>query len=180
MVQPLFARPRFREEVIEVIRNDKNLREPLRRQAIELAAHSPENISGLNQECNIVLETAGSTPQQHQRALKEAELICLERPQASWNWTLLAMAQYRTGQYSEALATFSAHSQLDSTELVVQARELAFTAMAQHRLGHRDEAHQALERLRKIMKQSFINGRTLAESLLREAEAVTAGSPATK
>jgi WD40 repeat protein/serine/threonine protein kinase len=176
VVQPLFAKPRFRDEVIEAIRNDKSLRERLRRQALELASQSPENLRGLDQECTFLLEPAGGSAEQHRRALKEAEMICLEQPEDPGNWALLAMAQYRTGKYSEALGTFAAHSQLDSQEPLIQARELAFTAMAQHRLGRTAEALKNLERLRQILKQSFINGRAVAESFLREAEAVTAGS----
>jgi WD40 repeat protein len=179
IVQPLFAKPRFREEVIEVIRNDKTLRERLRQHALELASRSPENINGLKKECTFLLETAGSTAAQNQRALKEAKMICLERPEEPWHWAMLAMAQYRTGKYSEALGTFAAHSQLDSTEPVVRARELAFTAMAQHRLGRLDEAGKNLERLRQLLTQPFINGRQIAEGFLREAEAVTSGSPST-
>jgi WD40 repeat protein/serine/threonine protein kinase len=180
IVRSLFGKPRLREEVIEAIRNDKTLREPLRQRAVELASKSAENIDGLKQECTILLDPAGTTSQQHQRALKEAEMLCLERPEEPVHWAFLAMAQYRTDKFSEALATFAAHSQLDSPEPVVQVRELAFTAMAQHRLGRSNEAHKTLERLRQIMKRPFINGRAIAESFLREAEAVTAGSQSTK
>jgi hypothetical protein len=78
------------------------------------------------------------------------------------------MAQYRCGLTAEAIATLTRSTELNKGE---RPGGLAFLTMAQHRLGHRREAHDALGRLREVMKNpQWANSQ--AQALLREAEAI--------
>jgi hypothetical protein len=180
VIDPLFARPLFRDEVIEALRDDRRLTDPVRRHALALAVDYPENVERLVHDCDIAVAVPGRTSKQYERALREAETICRLQDRELEHWSLLAMAQYRVGQYSLALATFQAHSQLGSPEPYVRVRELSFMAMAQHRLSRADEARKTLAQAREIMKRPFSNARFFADSLVREAESVTAGSQAAK
>ncbi len=83
------------------------------------------------------------------------------------------VAQYRSGQYKEAL------TMLQTTDRAHQIqhpdgipRNVAFVAMAQYRVGQHEEAKKSLERLRGLVKEGSFAGDPEAQGLLREAEAI--------
>src|SRR5262249_39207523 len=146
--------------------------DPIRRHALSLVVDYPENVDGLATDCQIAVGVPGRSTKEYERALREAETICRLQDSSPEHWALLGMAQYRVAQFAQALKTFEDHSQLDSPHAYLQVRQLAFMAMAQHGLGRTEEARQTLARAHEIMKQPFVNGRTLVENFLREADDV--------
>ena len=82
--------------------------------------------------------------------------------------TTLGAAQYRVGRYQDALETLRQAERL--SELI--PADLAFLAMAQHRLGRGDQARESLGRLRELVAQPRWAEDIDARGLLREAEAL--------
>ena len=92
----------------------------------------------------------------------------------------LGVAQYRTGQYEQALKTLSQSEQLNAKDRRFggpHPSDLAFQAMAHHQLGHKEEAAKLLVRLRKIMKQGRWAEDAEARGFLREAEVLIEAKP---
>jgi len=85
--------------------------------------------------------------------------------------TTRGVIHYRRGQYQQALTilqTSYRKHQMQSPGRI--PRDLAFMAMAQHRLGHRQEARAALTRLQELMKNGHYRGDFEGWGLLREAQ----------
>jgi Flp pilus assembly protein TadD len=110
---------------------------------------------------------------QYQFAWQQAQAACQLAPEPSACRTTLGMAQYRLGKYQEAARTLA---QADLSQQANPA-ELAFLAMAQHQLGHKEQAQDVLARLRKIVQQPQWIKDDEAQSFLHEAETVLGGKP---
>ena len=79
------------------------------------------------------------------------------------------MAQYRSGLVAEALATLTRSNALNKEN---EPADLAFLALAQHRLGQSEKARDTLARLREVMKDPQRAGNPEAQAFLREAETI--------
>ena len=105
---------------------------------------------------------------QYRFALRQAEAACRLAPEQSKYRTTLGVAQYRVGQYQQALATLT---QAGPPNPGVPA-DLAFLAMAQHQLAQKEQARATLARLRETMKEPRWAKEEEARAFLREAEAL--------
>jgi tetratricopeptide (TPR) repeat protein len=172
-VEALYAQPLLRPAVLERLRADPALSEPLRQQALALAESVPENPGSLDGASRTVVRQPGAAPAAYRLALRRAEAACRLIPQAGDLLTTLGMAQYRMGQYREAVATLTQADGLNSVAPTGPIpADLAFLAMAQHRLGQPDQARAALGRLQATMKTPEWSANEQARGVLREAEAV--------
>src|SRR5262249_39833044 len=91
----------------------------------------------------------------------------------------LGVAQYRVGQYPEALETLTRADRLNGAHSKTpQPPDLAFLALTQHQLGQEEQAQATLARLREALQLPRWAKAAEAHALLREAEALLAG-PAT-
>jgi hypothetical protein len=98
----------------------------------------------------------------------QAERACrLDSDRAKYG-TALGAAHYRLGRYQEALETLK---QASEEEKLVPAN-LAFQAMAQHRLARAEAARATLARLRNLIRQPPGAKDAEARDLLLEAEAL--------
>jgi WD40 repeat protein len=88
---------------------------------------------------------------QYRFALLQAQTACQLAPEQVQYQTALGAAQYRVGQFREALATLM---QADSLHQAVPAN-LAFRVMTQHRLGQKEQAQAALARLRLTLSKKL-------------------------
>jgi WD40 repeat protein len=79
-----------------------------------------------------------------QRALALARRAAELAPNAGIYLNTLGVAQYRVGQYAEAVATLEQN--LSASHGEFDAFDLFFLAMAHHRLGHADQARVAFDR----------------------------------
>jgi tetratricopeptide (TPR) repeat protein len=83
---------------------------------------------------------------------------------------VLGMAQYRTGDYEDAVETLEASVEA----LGGIPADLAFLAMAKFRLGKTDEARRLLDRLHQAVERPVWQS-AAEEAFIREAEAMMAG-----
>ena len=88
------------------------------------------------------------------------------------------VARYRAGQYREALDRPESIAQANAPEFggPIPA-DLAFIAMAQHRLGQTVEARKTLEQLRELMKKAQWSADEESKAFLAEAAALFDGRP---
>ena len=70
---------------------------------------------------------------------------------------------------AEALATLTRSNDLNKQRVPA---DLAFLALAQHRLGQSDKARVTLARLREVMKDPQLAGNSDARAFLLEAETI--------
>ena len=105
--------------------------------------------------------------------MRQAEAACQVEPSNGALLNTLGVAQYRAGHYREAVATLTQSDRLNSGGVLgSQPADLAFLALAYHRLGEPDEARTALGRLRALMKNPKHASTSEAQLFLSEAEAI--------
>jgi serine/threonine protein kinase len=87
-------------------------------------------------------------------ALRAVDRVLAERPDAMNAVNTRGLLLYRLGEYEDALATLARSDAHYSKERPGGlAADVAFIAMAQHRLGRTGEARRSLERLRAIVEK---------------------------
>ena len=125
-----------------------------------------------------VVRESGKTAGEYAKALRQTEEACRLNPQSSQLLHCHGVAQYRLGQYPEALATLSRSKELNVNNVWGDQGDLpgghAFLAMTNHQLGQNEDAGSNLARLRKTMEKPG-GANANDEALLREAEALIEG-----
>ena len=107
--------------------------------------------------------------------LRLAEFVTRLNPDFVGFPNVLGMAQYRSDRFEEALTTLTRANELNQFKIPT---DLAFLAMAQHRLGQAEKARDTLLRLRERTKERANDPRvnafmhTAEANFLREAEAI--------
>jgi tetratricopeptide (TPR) repeat protein len=133
----------------------------------------------LAQYCNNLawgLVTAPESARDSQRALRLARRAVELAPRAANCLNTLGVAQYRAGQYAQAIATLE--KSLAAGKGQADAFDLFFLAMAHHRLGHREVARSCFDRaVRRLAEQKGLSEQHTQElaAFRAEAEAVLAG-----
>jgi hypothetical protein len=172
-VQSLFDKLLLREDVLERLHHDDALSAPVRIEALTLAERYPQDPNRLNSASWEVVKRPDSGADDYRRALRYAEAACRLVPQESTFINTLGVARYRAGEYREALADLNRSLKLNTPRFggPIPA-DLAFLAMAQHRLGQRAEARKTLEQLRGIMKNRRWSADEESKTFLNEAAAL--------
>jgi eukaryotic-like serine/threonine-protein kinase len=180
LVGALMAEPLTREQATERLRADTKMWTTLRERALELVRDYPEDAEALFAASRVAVINAGGNPSQYERALEQATALCALKPDDPYSIWVLGIAQCRTNRYKEALETLNRAGQPYCIEKVdpkdrayYSVVRLAFTAIAQHKLGQTKDAQETLARLREAMKQPILHGsERSAVSVSREAEAL--------
>jgi WD40 repeat protein len=173
LVESLFDTLLLREDILERLRVDANVKEPVRRQALALANHRAEHAFGLRAAALGLVRRPDNGAAAFQRALRLAEAACQTVPEDGLHQSALGVAQYRAGRYHDAVTTLTRSNQLNSTSPGGSfPADLAFLALAQHRLGQTAKARTALGRLRETMKNLRWARNQDAQAFLREANAI--------
>jgi serine/threonine protein kinase len=131
-------------------------------------------VEELNDESWLVVQDPGGTPFAYQSALNKAHWACKLAPRNRRVLTTLGVAQYRVGEYEEALATLTRSDQRRGS---IPAN-VAFIAMALHRLGRTEESREKLELFQKLVQSPEYASDGEALGFLREAEALIVGAGA--
>jgi WD40 repeat protein/tRNA A-37 threonylcarbamoyl transferase component Bud32 len=173
LVRSLFGQPLPREDVISHLHQDATLAAAVRRQALVLAEHYPEQVLGLNNTAWAVVVLPDREPSAYRLALRKAEAACRLVPEDGALLNTLGVAQFRLGMYHECIATLTRSDQIHSaSHRGSSPMDLGPLAMAHHRLGHEATARKYLERLREITKKPQWGEDQEAQGLRREAEAL--------
>ncbi len=171
VIQRLHLPGLFQPELVERIRSDQSLSEPVRRGALALAATWVDCAGHLQLASRAVVRRRDAPAAEYQRALHQAEVAIRLTPHREQTRTTLGMAQYRTGQYREALRTLYPGGATLSDRST--PADVAFLGMAQWQLGQRDDALAALERLRTLLREPAWTNDGAAKEFLREFEEMT-------
>ena len=144
LVEPLFAKPLLRSEVLATLRADAGLREPVRQEALKLAETLPENAPRLNDVSWAVVRQPGTDTATYQRALCQAEAACRAAPDVADYLTTLGAAYYRVGKYPDAVAALEKSLPTNASS-GGDAWDLYFLAMCHYRLGNAAKARECFE-----------------------------------
>ena len=142
----------LKDDVIDRLRNDPKLDEPLRAAALKVAERLHEDANFLNNTAWPIVANPDRKPEEYQRALRFAETACKLAPQMPVFLNTLGVARYRAGLYKEALADLNRSLVLNTPQYNgPNPADMAFIAMAHQKLGETDDAKKTLERLRGVM-----------------------------
>jgi WD40 repeat protein len=199
LVRRLAEELALKDEILTRLRDDRTLSAPLREQALALAERHREDMHQLCHANSRLVQLPGRDEAQYRLALRQAEAAIRLAPDGgSPEHAWLGTAQYRLGQYREALksmkrvqdyyATGSPSSPAPrafSHELLPHHR--AWMAMAHYQLGEKDQARILLNQLREQLKKPRPGTRApdlrfrsvpgSVQSLMREAEELIEGKP---
>jgi WD40 repeat protein len=172
LVSSLFDQLLLKADVLERLRTDPGLQETQRQLALEYAQLYEENASRLNHESWKVVRRPGRDEEANRRALRFAEAACRIMPDNGSCLNTLGVAQYRAGNYPEAIATLTRAEQLHAKDNPVGAvpEDLAFLALAYGKLGQREKAQEYYRRLREVMKDPRHVDNREQQEFLREVE----------
>jgi hypothetical protein len=211
-VQSLYSELVRRADVLDCLQRDATLNEPLRREALVAASKYVQAPDGLNKLSWYVVREPGGSSNSYRRALLQAKEACRLIPDNGMLLNTRGVAEYRTGQFQQALKSLSGSMDLNTRFpslaglpslaaavvglgggatflsavgvsvaskacLPALPADLAFLCMAHHQLGHEQEAHAMLVRLREAIKLPRWFGVAEDQDFLREAEALLQKPP---
>lgn len=178
LVNFLFGKPLPKADVLAYIRNCKTISEAGRRKALELAErfHEEKDAERYHSAAWSIVRWQYLNNYQYQFALSQAQAACRMAPDKESYLTTLGAAQYRLGNYQDALAALVRSEQFNAgqTRAPVPAN-LAFLAMTHHHLEHKTEAAAYLSKLHECMKGSPETNNEEGKALLLEAEGLLQG-----
>jgi hypothetical protein len=172
LVQSLFAETGLKPKVIDSLRKDATIGEEVRQESLALAEHWRVDPFMLDQLTWTVIRKPGADAVAYRLALLQAEVAC--RLGGGGSLMTLGLAQYRVGQYQQAVDTLSQYEQQAVHGSIPS--HLAILAMAHWRLGQKVEAQKYLNRLREAMKYPPWAQYDEVQAFLREAEALLQGA----
>jgi hypothetical protein len=169
IVKPLFDRWLLRDDVLAAIEAQPAADPEVHAACQELARTWAEArpAAEYNYAGWILVRYPGQPDAIYRRGLRLAEASCRINPESGLN--TLGVARYRCGLMTEALATLTRSSDLNHQK---EPSDLAFLALAQHRLGLSEPARETLGRLRAVMKVPQWAVNTESQAFLREAETI--------
>ncbi len=176
-VRSLLSKGLSRSEVLAALRADPVLSEPVRQEALALAERLPGVPYWMNIASRAVASRPEAEPATYSLAVERAEISCRLMPFEGSYQTTLGMAQYRVGKYQEALTTLTLADELNRAagEGPVPA-DLAFLAMSRYQMNEKDRAQASLMQLRDLSQKPNWARNQEAQRVLKEAEALLAGS----
>ena len=200
LVKFLFSKPLGKAQVLENLRGNRTITEPLRQKALAYVEAYGKDV--VHQQAGglvdwlfaklmlkvdpIVLNDASWTmvlkpdadASAYRLALCLAEEACRLAPDNASFLNTLGLAQYRVGQYPQAVKTLTQAERLEAVRSHNSSREnLAFLAMARYRLGRTAKAQEYLDRAWELStRKQWKDDET--RTFLREAEALLHGATA--
>ena len=152
------------EEMVQALEADRTITPELRTQTIQLAKqHGNAGSNSLLMEASKTAQVPNRPSQEYRKALRRATVAVQLTPWYARSWVTLAVLQYRTGDYDQALLSAKKAIEIQKNQ-APDAR--AVRAMAYYRLLNLKQAERELE-LGWQAKQIFQAGDE--SSLLEEA-----------
>jgi tetratricopeptide (TPR) repeat protein len=165
LLEFLITKPLCKTDIREHLKSSPTITPAARQLALELVEryHEEADPERYYQASWALLRQSYLHRVQYHLALRQAQTACQRAPENGRYQLALGVAQYRTGQYPEALTTLK---KCDHGTPEV----LAFLAMAQDRSGQHQDARTTLALLRQAMTTPPRATPTDAPRFLREAE----------
>jgi hypothetical protein len=169
IVTPLFARLLLRDDVLAAIQAQLAADLEIQAACLKLVKTWPESAEKYNTAARTLVSEPGQPDGTYQRGFRLAKAACRLEPENRFFLNTLGVAQYRCGLLAEALATLNRSNDLNKGK---ELADLAFVALAQHRLGQSEMARSTVGRLREVIKNPQSAGDPQAQAFLREAETI--------
>ncbi|WP_152052924.1 WD40 domain-containing protein [Tautonia marina] len=174
VVGALFEAGCLRAEVRESLGNDPSLAPEVKAEALSRAEvwnYSPKVLITSSRQVACHPDRDRSA---YLGAFRRAEIACRLEPGDGKTLNTLGIAQFRCGLDHEALETLQRSNVLNGGD---KPMDLAFLAMANYRLGHRDRARALLTQLRDVIRDQSEPATNENLNFLREAESLILGDP---
>ena len=172
LVRSLFGKRLLREDVLDSLRAQGDLSEPVRARALALAEHYPVDANQVNEASWNLVRSPGVEAEAAHRAVRLAEAACRLAPGNGPYLNTLGVARYRAGQYREALADLDRSLKLSAVEFRGEIPgDLAFIAMAYHRLEKSAEARTTLAASRSHEAATMVGRRRVERLHVRSGSA---------
>ncbi len=177
LVHNLFTRLVRKEAAINELKDSGRqpmLSDAVRKEALALVEGHRQDPILLRRASWVVVRRPGEEAEEYAHALLEAEEACrlALAPDKGPCLTTLGVALCRVGAYPKAVEKLKEAEKLNAAETLYHLADLAFLAMAHHKLEQGEKAADYLGRLRKALKDTRWAGNVAARALLHEAEAL--------
>lgn len=177
LVHNLFTRLVRKEAAINELKDSGRqpmLSDAVRKEALALVEGHRQDPILLRRASWVVVRSPGEEAEEYAHALLEAEEACrlALAPDKGPCLTTLGVALCRVGAYPKAVEKLKEAEKLNAAETLYHLADLAFLAMAHHKLEQGEKAADYLGRLRKALKDTRWAGNVAARALLHEAEAL--------
>jgi hypothetical protein len=171
LVESLFSKLIFANEVLTELRNRHGLAAQLRADAIHLVQARGElsPYFHYSESWRIAISSKRSVSE-YRLALRRSQLACQLASWTSHYFNALGMAQYRLGEYRAALVSLAHAAQGPDLD----AAGLAFTAMANYQIGKFPEARAGLQRFESVMARPNNVAAPMLQDLMHEVKALVA------
>jgi hypothetical protein len=177
MVDELCDRLLLQSDVLKAVQRTTGITEEVREVALRLAKRRQDNPVNVNNTSWGIVREPGAASEGYRQALRWAEAACGLQPGNGNFLNTLGVAQYRVGQYRDALTTLTQAEPLNAKRYRdTFPGDPAFMAMAHYHLGQKDQATTALSRLRERMKEPRWAIDAESQAFHREAEALLQGN----
>jgi tetratricopeptide (TPR) repeat protein len=167
LLDNLFAKPLLKAEVLARVRGSQSIADEVRQQALALAESYRDDPDRFNQASWQIICQPTAPQDKYVVALGHAQTACRLDPENGNYLNTMGAGQYRLGNYQDALATLT---QADQLRKGTSPFDASFLAMILARLGRKDEAQAALDRLRSLLEKDEWAKNAEAQALLREVE----------
>lgn len=183
LVERLFDRFQFVDEVLDAIRSRDDLDLNLRDMALDIAARHGNDALLLFQQGWAVVIASNDDLSAYEFARRKLYAAHVSVPDSAGYLTGLGVAEYRLGRFADALQYFNRARENEIIKSPVRyirnasagkkatyPVRLAFAAMALHQLGREGEAREELAALRETLKDAGWDHYADIERVVREAE----------
>ena len=163
----------LKDELIERLRVDSTRGAPVRAAALALLEPLDDDPEVLEWVSWKVVRAPDARPDDYLRALRRAEAAVRLAPENGIYSKTLGVALYRVGRYKEAREVLGRAKALGTAQLGGPTpTEVAFLAMAHHRLGDTAAARAGLVDLQSRMRAPEASKDPESQAVLHEAEAL--------
>ncbi len=171
----LFVQPLAKADVIESVQSSPLMSSATRQAALASVERFREesNPDRYHEAARQIVRRPLAPALLHQQALRQARTAFRLAPEKTTFLTTLGIAQYRLGQFPDALTTLQRADKLHQGD----PADVAFLALCYHRLGQTDKAQETLQRLRQILDEEQWRNDAEALEFLREADSVMIRMP---
>jgi len=178
IVDDLFGRLGFVEDVLSQIESDRGMSEDTRRVALRLARIRGDHVGWLNSDAIIGYRNKSLPQGELVSVLRKIELVNRLRPDYPEYVANLGKCQYRAGRYVEALSNLGRAGDLVSRAgTSLEPEDLAFVAMAHWKLGDQEAAKEAMLILERAMASHGDDAEPWNRMFYEEAKAVLGSTP---